>query len=349
MSYERFVIACLVIAGCAAQPRREDAPAGAVSDGAVQVSDDAVRASDGEVLAPGVVLLRGRFVPGQQPDGNTVMLAGDGGWIVVDSGRHAGHTRRIIDVASASGRPVAAPVAAIVNTHWHLDHVSGNAMLRRTYPGVRVHASRAIEDALQGFLASYRSQLQAAIDSGAGDEAQAAAWRDEIARIDAGAELLPDAAVTGTGERVVAGRRVTLGLAHDAVTAGDVWLFDPATRILVAGDLVTLPAPLLDTACPAAWLSELAALEAVAFETLVPGHGRALDRAEVGRYRRAFEALLQCAESTAEAGQCIDGWIAGTSGLIDASEETLARSLLDYYVGQILRAPAEVRTRHCKS
>lgn len=345
MSCERFVIACLVIAGCAAQPRREDAPAGAVSDGAVQVSDDAVRASDGEVLAPGVVLLRGRFVPGQQPDGNTVMLAGDEGWIVVDSGRHASHTQRIVDVASAS----AAPVAAIVNTHWHLDHVSGNAMLRRTYPGVRVHASRAIEDALQGFLASYRSQLQAAIDSKAGDEAQAAAWRDEIARIDAGAELLPDVAVTGTGERVVAGRRVTLGLAHDAVTAGDVWLFDPATRILVAGDLVTLPAPLLDTACPARWRSELAALEAIEFETLVPGHGRALDRAEVDRYRRAFEALLDCAESTAEAGQCIDGWMAGTSGLIDASEEKLARSLLAYYVGQILRAPAEARTKYCES
>jgi len=341
MSYQRLVIACLVLtAGCAAQPQRDPARSGSVAGGAV-----VGQVAGGEVLAPGVVLLRGAFVPGKQPDGNTVMLAGDDGWVVVDSGRHAAHTQRIIDVASASGRPV----TAIVNTHWHLDHVSGNAVLRRTYPGVAVHASGAIEQALQGFLAEYRKQLQAMIESGAGDAAQTAAWRDEVARIDAGAELVPDVPVTGVGERSVAGRRVELGLARDAVTGGDVWLFDPATRILVAGDLVTLPVPLFDTACPEQWRAELAELESVAFETLVPGHGRPLDRAELGRYRRAFEELLRCAGGTADARQCIDGWMTGASGLFEAAEEKLARSLLEYYIGQILRAPVEMRTKYCKS
>jgi glyoxylase-like metal-dependent hydrolase (beta-lactamase superfamily II) len=345
MRYERFVIASLVwIAGCAAQPQRDHGRASAARDGEARARGGEVPARDGEVLAPGVVLLRGAFVPGEQPDGNTVMLAGEDGWVVVDSGRHAAHTQRIIDAARASGEPV----VAVVNTHWHLDHVSGNAMLRRAYPGLQVHASRAIEGALQGFLAGYRAQLQGAIEGGAGDEAQAAAWRDEIARIDAGAALLPDAPVTSAGERSLAGRRVRLGLVHDAVTAGDVWLFDPATRILVAGDLVTLPAPLFDTACPERWRSQLAALERVEFETLVPGHGRALERAELGRYRRAFEALLQCAGGTAEAQQCIDGWMTAARGLYDASEEALARSLLAYYVGQILRAPDAIRTRYCQ-
>ena len=41
-----------------------------------------------ETIAPDLHLLRGAFVPGQQPDGNSVMLLGPRGWIVVDTGRH---------------------------------------------------------------------------------------------------------------------------------------------------------------------------------------------------------------------------------------------------------------------
>jgi hypothetical protein len=58
---------------------------------------------------------------------------------------------------------------------------------------------------------------------------------------------------------------------------------------------------------------------------------------------------LQCAGGAAEARQCIDGWITGAVGLFEASDGALARSLLEYYVGQILRAPAERRTKYCRS
>ena len=52
------------------------------------------------------------------------------------------------------------PVVAIVNSHWHLDHVSGNAALRAAYPRAQVYASDAIDGAMRGFLADYRRQLQ---------------------------------------------------------------------------------------------------------------------------------------------------------------------------------------------
>ena len=51
----------------------------------------------------------------------------------------------------------ALPIVAIVNSHWHLDHVSGNAALRAAYPRAQVYASDAIRDAMHGFLADYRS------------------------------------------------------------------------------------------------------------------------------------------------------------------------------------------------
>ena len=80
-----------------------------------------------ETIAPDLHWLRGAFVPGQQPDGNSVMLRGPRGWIVVDTGRHAGHTQAILRHAAESGLSI----SDIVNTHWHLDHVSGNALVRR--------------------------------------------------------------------------------------------------------------------------------------------------------------------------------------------------------------------------
>jgi len=106
-------------------------------------------------IAPDVTLVPGTFVAGTQPDGNTVILKGPDGLIVFDTGRHAEHVQQILDFAAASH----APVAAIVNSHWHLDHVGGNVKLRQAFPNARVVASAAIEDAMHGFLANYHAQL----------------------------------------------------------------------------------------------------------------------------------------------------------------------------------------------
>src|SRR5689334_1513225 len=93
-------------------------------------------------LAPDVHLIPGKFVAGTQPDGNTVVFSAPEGLVVFDTGRHPEHTQEIVEFASAARKPV----VAIVNSHWHLDHVGGNVLLRETYPKVRVYASGAIED-----------------------------------------------------------------------------------------------------------------------------------------------------------------------------------------------------------
>jgi glyoxylase-like metal-dependent hydrolase (beta-lactamase superfamily II) len=291
-------------------------------------------------LAPGVHWLPGEFVAGAQPDGNTVIFDGGDGLVVFDTGRHARHTQQIIDYANAH----ALPVAAIVNSHWHLDHVGGNALLREKFPGVHVHASVAIEDAMHGFLAKYRAQLESAVAQSAGNAGQQASYRDEIALIDAGAALYPDAPVRAAGPLVLAGRKVRVGLERSAVTAGDVWLFDPATRVLAAGDLVTLPAPLFDTACPARWQAALGRLARNDFSQLVPGHGAPMRRAQFATYRRAFDGLLACAASSQPKAACVEGWMRDADALIPAADRALARSLVDYYVDNSLRVdPAKTR------
>lgn len=284
-------------------------------------------------LAEGVGLVPGQFLPGRQPDGNTVVFRGKEGLVVFDTGRHPAHSREILDYARDAGQPI----AAVVNSHWHLDHISGNPRLRAAYPALVVHASSAIDGAMSGFLARSRKQGEQFL-AGPADPAQKAEVRADMATIDSGKAVYPDIEISEPGERELAGRSLRIGLERNAVTAGDVWLYDAQSRILAAGDLVTLPAPFFDTACPAGWLRALADLEGLDFERLVPGHGPVLDRAGFATYRKAFEALLDCAASGSEAGVCRDAWIEDAGPLIGGeSQRQLARGLLDYYLGSVLR------------
>jgi glyoxylase-like metal-dependent hydrolase (beta-lactamase superfamily II) len=75
-----------------------------------------------EVLAPGVWLIRGGFLPNRQPDGNTIVFRGPRGLTVMDTGRHRWQRQAILDFADSLHQPI----VAIINSHWLLDHVSGN-------------------------------------------------------------------------------------------------------------------------------------------------------------------------------------------------------------------------------
>jgi glyoxylase-like metal-dependent hydrolase (beta-lactamase superfamily II) len=293
-------------------------------------------------IAAGVELVPGRFVPGRQPDGNTVILRGKDGLVVVDTGRHAEHAKKVIEAARATSLPV----KAVVNTHWHLDHVSGNAAVRAAYPSVRVYASSAIDGALKGFLASYRAQLTEMIAK-TPDPERTKEWRDEVTRIDSGRALAPDEVVSSSGEREIAGRRLELHLESRAVTEGDVWIFDPATGVLVAGDLVTLPVPFLDTACPARWQSALERLSKTDFLLLVPGHGAPMTRTAFETYRAAFGRLLSCASAPQEKEACIEGWMKDAGSLLAGEDAAFVRSLADYYVGSVLRGDEKRLARLC--
>ena len=289
-------------------------------------------------IAPGVHLLRGAFVPGSQPDGNSVILRGPAGLAVVDTGRHPAHTRRLLDHAQAAGLPV----VTVLNTHWHLDHVGGNVLLRREQPGLKVVASDAMGGALAdgGFLANYRKQLETMIADPKASEESKAPLRAELALLQAAPALAPDVVVGASGPVELAGRRVDAHVER-AATQGDLWLLDRESGVLVAGDLVTLPAPFLDTACPRRWQDALGRIAAAEWRLLVPGHGPPMDRTAFEKWRGAFDALLACGASQRPASECVDGWLRDASGLIEGGHEGLARGLAEYYVGSHLRDAAK--------
>jgi glyoxylase-like metal-dependent hydrolase (beta-lactamase superfamily II) len=300
-------------------------------------------------LNPRMVLLPGAYDPDRgdgQPDGNSILIRAPDGLVVFDTGRHEqAFTGRIIDAAERWN----VPVAAIVNSHWHLDHVSGNVPLREKYPRAKVYASTAIEDAMAHFLADSRRSAVARLATLAPDSAEAGYLRAGIARIDAGPKLFPTDPVLSSGPLRIAGMRFRVGLEENAVSGGDVWLLDPSTRTLLSGDLVNLPAPFFDTACPHGWSEALGRLDAQPFDTLVPGHGAPMTHAQFATYRRAFDDLLACAASGATVAGCAASWERDLGPLLPPDQRGLSRLLLDYYFQSVLRAEPAKRDKYCRA
>lgn len=289
-----------------------------------------------EQIAPGITLLRGAMLPMHGPDGNTVVFDAPQGLIVIDTGRHDWHSDGILALAASRGKPV----VAIINTHWHLDHSSGNGRIKAAHPGARLYTSRAVDRALTegGFLARNLKLERPLLDDpavSAAEKAEVAIFVQTMAERDT---LRPDVVVAKGGARRIAGRKLDLRVTDRAVTDADVWVYDRKSAIAVIGDLVTLPAPFFETACPDRWRAALDQVWALPFRTAIPGHGEPMSRAQFDTYRGAFNAFMDCVAGDAAPGQCAAGWQAGVASLLD--DERLRRMALEYgeYYVEMLRA-----------
>jgi len=163
-------------------------------------------------VTPGVWMIPGGIRPNRQPDGNSVVFDAPAGLIVIDTGHHAWHRAALLSLARQQEKQI----VAIVNTHWHLDHVSGNAGLHAAYPGLRVYASDAIDGALAGFLpASAKDSARYLEDPQVPAEMREDIRGDQLT-IRSGAALRPDVVIGNSG-RMELGGRARMGGAADTV------------------------------------------------------------------------------------------------------------------------------------
>lgn len=286
-------------------------------------------------VAKGIWLIPGGVVPNRQPDGNTLIFQAPDGLLVMDTGRHLAQRKAILDFARGRHETI----VAIVNSHWHLDHVSGNPDLKRAYPKAKVYASAAIDGALKTFLPKSAADGRAYLAAGDLPRETLEDIAGDIATIEAGQDLRPDVVIDTSGQRKLGGLTLQVNLAHDAATAGDVWLYDPRTHVAAVGDLVTLPAPFLDTGCADGWKVALAAIWATPFKLAIPGHGAPLTRDQFALYRQAFEALVDCADSARTKEDCAAGWTRTVQPLLgdDPTAPKQAQGMTTYYVNDVLR------------
>lgn len=324
------LLLCALLGACVTQPA--DAPPS--------------RLADIVTLVEGVHFLPGRFERQRQPDGNSLLLEGRDGIVVVDSGRHVEHSAALIEWARRQGRPI----VAVINSHWHLDHLGGNARLRREFPQLQAHASAAIDRALATTMARSIGDLQAMLADQGTDAATRRMIEIDLALLEQRSALAPDRHLDGPAHDTrIGGRELRVGVEGNAVSGGDTWVLDRASGILAVGDFVTLPVPFLDTACTPGWREAMGRIEALPFERLVPGHGPVMSRDDFRRYRTALDRLLDCAASDRTVAACSAGWIAELGPLLPEASQRAATGMLAHYFAQHLRAPPAARDRFCSA
>ena len=210
--------------------------------------------------------------------------------------------------------------------------------MKAAHPKARVYTTTAIDKVLApgGFLArnleDARKTLANTTDAVRRDEIQIF-----ITTMEARGDLRPDVPLTTSGPMQLAGRPLDVHVTDKAVSDADVWLFDKATRVAVIGDLVTVPVPYFETACPERWRASLDEVWATPFETAIPGHGRPMTRAQFDSYRQAYGAFVSCVQSSAAPAQCSSGWVEGIGALIgdDPDRRKAIAANADYYVGYL--------------
>ena len=259
--------------------------------------------------------------------GNSVAVVGDDGVLVFDTGNIPSATRRqIAEIRRLTSRPV----RWVVNSHWHPDHTLGNAEYRKAFPGVIVVGTSATRAGILERVPTYVDQMKsfAPIDSTMRVRLATGKMRDGspmpdgvrltwgLTRRDYG-EFMPEVVHTTPSPPdlvfddsltiTLGKRRVQLVRPGRGNTAGDTYLFLPDERVLLTGDLVTVPCPFPGTAYFADWIRSLDALEARRATTIVPGHGDVQrDDAYVAMVRELIAFTLDRARDAVKRGVTLE-------------------------------------------
>lgn len=250
-------------------------------------------------LAEGIYVVIRRDAPGFMVDANNVFIVNDNDVVVVDANGAPGITREVV---AALKRITDKPVRYIINTHWHDDHIRGNKVYAAAFPGVDFIGHRTMREYLPGqgainrknfleqapgFLKTLKQLLATGKTfSGAplSEEERIAFASDTglvgyVLRDGASAEsVLPTITVEDRltlyrGNRVIDIRH--LGNGH---TSADLVVHLPNEGIVITGDLVVYPVPLVGNPQShiADWSGTLDKIIALHAKTIVPGHGPVL-------------------------------------------------------------------------
>jgi glyoxylase-like metal-dependent hydrolase (beta-lactamase superfamily II) len=297
-----------------------------------------------KLVEPSYTLIPGSVPLDKGPDGNSIFLDAPQGLIVVDTGRHPEHAELLLAYARQKGKPI----AAIVNTHWHLDHTTGNYDIRTAYPKAQVYATNAIDGALKDFLQRGRERADKLLaDPKTPTDVKAQLTRARY-RLDHPETLKPTVPVTKSAKMKIAGRKLEVHVAPFAATEADLWLYVPDEGLAIVGDLVVDIVPFMDTACADGWKKALVEVEATPFTTLIPGHGAPMNRAQFLQWKTAFDNFVDCGRSTRLKEECVAAWKRDAAPFIDAEHGDYVTEAATYYLDTRLRSSPEEQQKYCK-
>ena len=268
------------------------------------------------------IYLHTRIDPFAGPvDGNSIVIVGEDTVTIVDTHINPAATRAMIErIRSITEKPV----STIINTHWHDDHVNGNATLLSAFPNAEIIAHPYTREKLLAEWEDFEKQrieafntvtvdriLEAARDAEAnGDSTRAmnleiyagyvAALKPEIPTMEFAypSKLISD-------RKIISGvnRDIEIRYVGNGNTQGDLIVWLPNEKILITGDIVVTPIPYaFDSPFPD-WIETLGVLEEFEASTIIPGHGAVMeDNSYVKRLKTLLTETLSRVKSAANDG-----------------------------------------------
>lgn len=222
-----------------------------------------------------------------------------------------------LELRTTAERLTGRPVACVLNSHWHRDHVFGNAIFAPETEIVATARTREIMTEktpadMAEFSQHWPVQLKEWAESArlATDEVQRLDFQDGVRFAQAIINTLPQLKLRlpdhTFSERVEfkgtkrAAAFVTHGGGH---TDSDAFLYLPAERIMFTGDLLVVKNhPGMDGGHPREWLKILARISAQAPLCLMPGHGELGTLEDVALMERYLNETWQMAEQNRREG-----------------------------------------------
>ncbi len=260
-------------------------------------------------LAPGLFAALG-----PQGDSNSGFVLGPRGAIVIDAQENECLARGLLDAVREAG---GAPIRALVNTHYHGDHVFGNPAFPPEVEIVAHARCRAVmAEALRAAgvrpgaplperpimeLTFGRNLYDLVPEGDPGREFFR--WRYEAGGL-AGARLrLPTVAVEADCAFHLGGRRMVLRHLGPGHTDGDLVAWFPDDGVIFVADLLFHGRfPWLGDSDVGAWIARLEEVVRLGARTVVPGHGDPVTTQEILAFRDLLRAVREAAAAAARSG-----------------------------------------------
>jgi glyoxylase-like metal-dependent hydrolase (beta-lactamase superfamily II) len=284
---------------------------------------------DVQKVAAGVYALIRREPPGLMFDANNVFIINEQDVIVVDANFSLASTREVL---AALRKLTDKPVKYVVNTHWHDDHITGNQIYREAFPNVEFIAQesaiadmagigaknrKGLQENTPNLIKLFRSQVEKNKNLAGKDLTgeERASYLKDANLLERYFESLPTLQIIPPTltikDKLIIHRAIrTIEIIHPGRghTPADLIVYLPQEGILMTGDLVVHPVPLVgSTSLPADYATTLEKLIAIKPRIIIPGHGALLtDDTYIRQMISLLNSLRQQTEAAVKRGETLE-------------------------------------------
>ncbi len=215
---------------------------------------------------------------------NAGIIVGRDGIVVVDTLISAKEAKRFIKAIKTVSKK---PIKYVINTHYHLDHVFGNAEFVK----------------LGAVVIAQENDKQAMKKSAAETLKNVGQYGLTPADIKGTTIAYPVLSYTDRLTIDIGGQLVELSHARPAHTDGDTLVYLPGQKLLFAGDILfTDYHPFLADGNIEEWCGELDDLQNMDVETIIPGHGPLSGKKDLADMKQYLQQFDQQAKELATHG-----------------------------------------------